>query len=89
MATHTSADKPDGWRAGLPASIRPYTEAAPLAALFLGISSGFPFAINSRYCLIDQLGRNFHSSLYTPKSPPLKDFSIKKISLAQGKKLNF
>jgi PAT family beta-lactamase induction signal transducer AmpG len=29
----------------LPAGVRPYFEAAPLAALFLGISSGFPFAL--------------------------------------------
>jgi PAT family beta-lactamase induction signal transducer AmpG len=29
----------------LPAGVRPYTEAAPLAALFLGISSGFPYAM--------------------------------------------
>src|SRR5215210_7447626 len=34
-----------GWRGSLPAGIRPYTEAAPLAALFLGISSGFPYAM--------------------------------------------
>jgi PAT family beta-lactamase induction signal transducer AmpG len=34
-----------GWRASLPMGLRPYTEAAPLAALFLGISSGFPFAM--------------------------------------------
>jgi PAT family beta-lactamase induction signal transducer AmpG len=34
-----------GWRASLPVGLRPYTEAAPLAALFLGISSGFPFAM--------------------------------------------
>lgn len=33
------------WRAFLPAAVRPYTEAAPLAALMLGISSGFPFAM--------------------------------------------
>lgn len=33
------------WRDSLPASIRPYFETAPLAALFLGISSGFPFAM--------------------------------------------
>jgi PAT family beta-lactamase induction signal transducer AmpG len=39
------ADEPQGWRKGLPAGIRPYTEAAPLAALFLGISSGFPYAM--------------------------------------------
>lgn len=30
---------------GIIAAIRPYTEPAPLAALFLGISSGFPFAM--------------------------------------------
>ncbi|MBA1373705.1 AmpG family muropeptide MFS transporter [Sphingomonas ursincola] len=29
----------------MPVGLRPYTEAAPLAALFLGISSGFPFAM--------------------------------------------
>ena len=34
-----------GWRAVLPAGLRPYTEPAPLAALALGISSGFPFAM--------------------------------------------
>jgi len=34
-----------GWRAALPAGVRPYSEAAPLAALFLGIASGFPFAM--------------------------------------------
>lgn len=32
-------------RSGLLAAIRPYFEPAPLAALFLGISSGFPFAM--------------------------------------------
>jgi PAT family beta-lactamase induction signal transducer AmpG len=31
-----------GW---LPAAVRPYFEAAPLAALFLGMSSGFPYAM--------------------------------------------
>jgi PAT family beta-lactamase induction signal transducer AmpG len=36
---------PDGWRRGLPPGIRPYLEPAPLAALFLGISSGFAFAM--------------------------------------------
>jgi MFS transporter, PAT family, beta-lactamase induction signal transducer AmpG len=35
----------EGWRAALPASVRQYTEAAPLAALFLGISSGAPYAM--------------------------------------------
>ncbi len=34
-----------GWRSALPEGIRPYTEAAPLAAFFLGISSGFPYAM--------------------------------------------
>ncbi|WP_445177185.1 AmpG family muropeptide MFS transporter [Rhizorhapis sp. SPR117] len=29
----------------LPESVRPYTEAAPLAAFFLGVSSGFPYAM--------------------------------------------
>lgn len=34
-----------GWRAVLPAGLRPYTEPAPLAALGLGISSGFPLTM--------------------------------------------
>jgi PAT family beta-lactamase induction signal transducer AmpG len=34
-----------GWRSYLPEAVRPYTEAAPLAALFLGISSGAPYAM--------------------------------------------
>src|SRR5947207_13652594 len=34
-----------GWRSRLPQGIRPYFEAAPLAALFLGISSGFAFSM--------------------------------------------
>ncbi|WP_157123874.1 AmpG family muropeptide MFS transporter [Allosphingosinicella indica] len=29
----------------LPAGVRPYTETAPLAAFFLGVSSGFPYAM--------------------------------------------
>jgi PAT family beta-lactamase induction signal transducer AmpG len=33
------------WRDALPAGIRPYSEKEALAALFLGISSGFPFAM--------------------------------------------
>lgn len=33
------------WRDRLPEGLRPYVEPAPLAALFLGISSGFPFAM--------------------------------------------
>lgn len=34
-----------GWRARLPRGVRPYFEAAPLAAAFLGVSSGFGFAM--------------------------------------------
>lgn len=34
-----------GWRSRLPESARPYVEAAPLAAFFLGITSGFPYAL--------------------------------------------
>ena len=41
----SAADDTQGWRSALPAGVRPYTEAAPLAALFLGISSGFPYAM--------------------------------------------
>ncbi|MGV3770222.1 MAG: AmpG family muropeptide MFS transporter [Sphingobium phenoxybenzoativorans] len=40
-----NAEQAKGWRASLPQSIRPYAERAPLTALFLGISSGFPFAL--------------------------------------------
>ena len=35
----------DGWRGYLPQSVRPYTEAAPIAAFLLGISSGAPYAM--------------------------------------------
>ena len=33
------------WRDSLPVSLRPYTERAPLAAFFVGISSGLPFTL--------------------------------------------
>lgn len=33
------------WRQRLPAGLRPYTEREPLAALMLGVSSGFPYAM--------------------------------------------
>jgi PAT family beta-lactamase induction signal transducer AmpG len=36
---------PTGWRARLPAALRPYVEAGPLGALLLGMSSGFPYAM--------------------------------------------
>jgi PAT family beta-lactamase induction signal transducer AmpG len=39
------AQEVTGWRSAMPAAVRPYTEAAPLASLFLGISSGFPYAM--------------------------------------------
>ena len=39
------AEALNGLRSRLPESVRPYTEAAPLAALFLGISSGAPYAL--------------------------------------------
>src|SRR6476646_6765885 len=34
-----------GWASGAVGSLKPYLERAPLAALFLGISSGFTFAM--------------------------------------------
>jgi PAT family beta-lactamase induction signal transducer AmpG len=37
----TSSDK-----RGLADAVRPYLERAPLAALLLGITSGFPYAMN-------------------------------------------
>ena len=43
MATKAEIER--SWRNILPAGVRPYTEAAPIAALFLGISSGFPYAM--------------------------------------------
>jgi PAT family beta-lactamase induction signal transducer AmpG len=44
MATE-AREEPKGWRSALPAGVRPYVEAAPLASLFLGMSSGFPYAM--------------------------------------------
>jgi PAT family beta-lactamase induction signal transducer AmpG len=40
-----SADGTSGWRSGFPSGVRGYLESAPLAALFLGTSSGFPYAM--------------------------------------------
>src|SRR3954462_8742459 len=42
---HTDEAAPLGWRGRLPEGVRPYVEAAPLAAAFLGVSSGFAFAM--------------------------------------------
>lgn len=36
---------PADWRNHLPSAIRPYVESGPIAALLLGISSGFPYAM--------------------------------------------
>ena len=36
---------PADWRSVLPEGVLPYTEKAPLAAFFVGISSGFPYAM--------------------------------------------
>ena len=36
---------PRDWRSNLPEGIRPYFEAAPIAAFLVGVSSGFPFAM--------------------------------------------
>lgn len=40
-----STTAPSDWRSRLPEGIRPYTEGAPIAAFFVGISSGFPYAM--------------------------------------------
>jgi MFS transporter, PAT family, beta-lactamase induction signal transducer AmpG len=36
---------PRDWREVLPDGVKPYTEQAPLAAFFVGVSSGFPYAM--------------------------------------------
>jgi MFS transporter, PAT family, beta-lactamase induction signal transducer AmpG len=36
---------PADWRSALPEGVRPYTEKAPIAAFFVGVSSGFPYAM--------------------------------------------
>jgi PAT family beta-lactamase induction signal transducer AmpG len=41
----TETVRSEGWRANAPAAIRPYLETGPLAAFFLGVSSGFPYAM--------------------------------------------
>ena len=43
--SRTESYPADGWRGWLPGGMRPYVEAQPLAAFFLGISSGFPYAL--------------------------------------------
>lgn len=41
MSSELRAD----WRRYVPAAVRPYTQAAPLGAFFIGISSGAPYAM--------------------------------------------
>ena len=43
--TSETIDAPAGWRSRLPEAIRPYFENGPVAAFFLGVSSGFPYAM--------------------------------------------
>jgi PAT family beta-lactamase induction signal transducer AmpG len=43
--THATGASPEGWRNRLPEGVRPYVEPAPVAAAFLGLSSGFAFAM--------------------------------------------
>lgn len=45
MSTAHPETQHTGWRLYLPTAVRQYTESAPLAALFLGISSGMPYAM--------------------------------------------
>jgi PAT family beta-lactamase induction signal transducer AmpG len=45
LSTAHPSTQHTGWRLYLPQAVRQYTEAAPLAALFLGISSGMPYAM--------------------------------------------
>ena len=45
MSTASGGGGATAEKQGIIAAIRPYTEPAPLAALFLGISSGFPYAM--------------------------------------------
>jgi MFS transporter, PAT family, beta-lactamase induction signal transducer AmpG len=45
LSSVSSAAVEQGWRRHVPASIRPYTEVAPVASFFLGVSSGAPYAM--------------------------------------------
>ena len=45
MPESAALPAPPSWRDRLPAGVRPYVEAAPLAAAVAGISSGFGFAM--------------------------------------------
>jgi PAT family beta-lactamase induction signal transducer AmpG len=43
--SENASTAPIGWRSHIPAGVRPYTEKGPIAAFFLGISSGLPFTL--------------------------------------------
>ncbi len=45
VAAMTDTLAPADWRRHLPPGVRPYVERAPIGALLLGISSGFPFTM--------------------------------------------
>ena len=45
MSVADPSVRPIGWRGYVPAAVRQYAEPAPLAALFLGVSSGAPYAL--------------------------------------------
>jgi MFS transporter, PAT family, beta-lactamase induction signal transducer AmpG len=45
LSSAPSSTLQPGWRRYIPDAVRPYTEAAPVAALFLGVSSGAPYAL--------------------------------------------
>jgi PAT family beta-lactamase induction signal transducer AmpG len=45
MSVADPSAETSGWRSRLPLGIRQYTETAPLAAFFLGVSSGAPYAM--------------------------------------------
>ena len=45
MSEAAAVEQTSGWPTGLPESVRPYFEGAPIAAFFLGVSSGFPYAM--------------------------------------------
>ena len=45
MTEMPASAAPADWRRHLPPGVRPYAQRAPIGALLLGISSGFPFAM--------------------------------------------
>ena len=45
MSSAPRSTRNAGWREYLPKPVRQYTEAAPVAAFFLGVSSGAPYAL--------------------------------------------